>query len=390
MRLLINAESLQPPLTGIGNYTRHLLTEYAALADVPEVHGFRRLRLQSLTALLDEPDAPAPSRAARHQRRAALINLVASHSQLPYRLHRAFTHWRFGRCARKLPADTVYHEPNFILQPYTGPAVATIHDLSTFYHPEYHPKARVHFIERHLQQTLERAAHLITPSALVRAELIRDFALPSDKVTAIPLGTSAAFRPLPETGVKPVLARYGLAAGRYLLCVATREPRKNLAGLCRAYAGLPAALRQRYPLVLAGGSGWHEAAGQQALQTLLQHGEARQLGYVPEADLPALYSGAALFAFPSFYEGFGLPVLEAMACGTAVVTSAGTAMEEVAGEAALLVPAGEDGALRTALQDLLEDPDRRRQLADAGLNRAKEFSWTHCARAHMAVFAQLT
>jgi alpha-1,3-rhamnosyl/mannosyltransferase len=148
--------------------------------------------------------------------------------------------------------DYLFHSPNYFLPPFPGPAVATFHDLSVFRYPQFHPPARVELMRREIPKTLRRAAYLITDSEAIRREVIEFFSWPAERVTAVPLGVDAAFRPRAEAEVLPVVGRYGLTPGAYSLCVATIEPRKNIDNLLEAYARLPVTLRDRYPLVLAG------------------------------------------------------------------------------------------------------------------------------------------
>ena len=211
-----------------------------------------------------------------------------------------------------------------------------------------------------------------------------------NKVEAIPLGVDAAFAPQAPEALAPTLERLGLQPGAYLLCVATLEPRKNISRLIDAFLGLPAPVRTRYPLVLAGAPGWHGEALAERIRDLPRGGQVVQLGYVAQADLPALYAGARLFAFPALYEGFGLPVLEAMASGVPVVTSNCSSLPEVAGDAALLVNPEDTDALRLALAQGLEDDAWRSAARERGLARAAQRSWAQCVARTLALYRSLT
>lgn len=389
LQLLINAESLVPPLTGIGLYTRHLLEEYARFMLPGALHCFAGNRLAEPGECLSRIDNQAPQAVRARERRLSLLHRLADRTSLPYRLYQHRNRRAFRHAVRGLPSGTVYHEPNYVLKPFAGPAVPTIHDLSVFHYPQFHPKSRVRHLETHLPATLERAAHVITDSDLVRIELIDQFGLAPSRVSAIHLGVADRFAPVEGRELREVLARHRLEADGYILSVSTFEPRKNLAGLVEAFRALPRTLRQRFPLVLAGGRGWLSGDMAARLQRLQDRGEVRRLGYVPRDDLPALYSGARVFAFPSLYEGFGLPVLEAMACCTPVVTTRGTSMVEITGDAAELVPAGNTDALAKALQALLEDGEHCQRLGLAGRERSAQFTWNRCAELHLEVFRQV-
>lgn len=237
-----------------------------------------------------------------------------------------------------------------------------------------------------LPATLKHAQHIITPSLAVREQLLQHCGIAPERITATPLGVDPAYVPMAAQALEPVLGHWGLRPGGYTLCIATLEPRKNLDGLLDAWAQLPAAQRQRYPLVLAGAPGWGSERLLQRIQDLQRHGEVRHLGYVAESRLPALYAGARLFAFPALYEGFGLPVLEAMACGIPVVTSNSSSLPEVAGGAALLVAPEDTTALAQALQRGLEDEPWREQATAMGLQRAQQATWARCVSQTMAVY----
>ena len=273
--------------------------------------------------------------------------------------------------------DYLFHSPNYFLPPFDGAAVATVHDLSTVLYPEFHPATRVAFMNAELPKTLKRATHLVTDSEHVRAQVIEQFAWPADKVTAIALGVDARFHPRPQAVTQPILDLYGLQHGAYVLSVATIEPRKNIERLVQAHLALPQSLRLRYPLVLAGGAGWNSEALHQRIKALQGPG-LHYLNYVPQEHLYALYAGARVFAFPSIYEGFGLPVLEAMASGTPVLISDSPSLVEVAGGAAWAVNPLDVDDMHQGLANTLQDDAWRQGAVAAGLRNARELTWERC------------
>lgn len=381
MNILLGLESLAPPRTGIGRYTACLLREYLArrLAIAGLMHGQRIDQAQALAHLV------ADQRPAQDWRgplwRRALSHLPGIRSL-----------WQLTRSLRSLKLDlkgTLYHEPNYIAPRLDCPLVVTVHDLSHLRFPAWHPRARVRWLERHLPDTLARASKVITVSEFSRQEIVNLLGLPAAKVVAIPLGLEAHFQPQPEQRVQALVQAYGLQAQGYLLSVGTLEPRKNLSSLLAAYALLPPSLRRRFPLVLIGAKGWHSKHLWPKLSQLERRGEVRWLGYVNDAELPAWYSGAAAFVYLSCYEGFGLPVLEAMGCGAAVLTSQGSAMALWGGEAAMLVDPLAVEAIAGALQQLLEDQALTGQLRALGLKLAARFSWAQCAHQTLAVYAEV-
>lgn len=386
MELLINIESLRPPQTGIGTYTAGLLGEYQRQGMPQPIHVYRKgriLPLANISAVAEE--APSPDRTISN-RILPLLQGTAKAWNFPYLAWRRLDRAAFRRASRNFGEGVVYHEPNFILKPFAGPSVVTVHDLSHLRFPKFHPRARVSFLESHLEASLKRAEQIITVSDTIRRELIETFSLGTAKVSSIPLGVSERFRPVDSKQLAELESKYGLLSGRYVLCVATREPRKNLLTLFRAFESLPPTLRDRYKLVICGARGWHGDETDRHAARLSARGWLKQLGYVPRAALPALYSGAAVFAFPSIYEGFGLPVLEAMACGTPSVIGRDTAMAEFAGDSAAKCQPGEPGAVAEQLTRLLEDDSARHYCSGRALELARNYSWKRCAKDHLEVY----
>jgi alpha-1,3-rhamnosyl/mannosyltransferase len=379
MKIIVNGTPLLAPLTGIGQYIRHLFTamEQQALADVFMHCGLRiergvRLPTEGLSNTVHRAHAvfqrwvPYP----RTVRRLAERALFAYQSKLHLR-------------------DALYHEPNYVPMPFDGPLVLTICDMSCFDHPETHPIERVRLMQRDMPKALERADHILVISASSGQALQRWFDIPSEKISTTYLAADARFRPhSPDELAKP-LSELNLVADSYVLCVGTLEPRKNLGTLFAAYAGLPATLRRHYPLVVAGMSGWNTQELMRSAQVLIDKGELRLLGYVRDALIPPLYAGAAAVCFPSRYEGFGLPALEAMASGAAVLTSNKTSLPEVVGDAGLMVDPDDVDGMRNSLQHLLEDRGFAKTLSAKGLARAQTFSWERCARETTDVYKQV-
>ncbi|GEM_PF-43980 len=374
MKVILNVDAISAPLTGIGVYTRHLARGLAVHPAVEDLRLFSAYRWVS-----DSDQALAVNRKIATLRRIAPFKRLALEGYT--RLRAAL----FRRHATGY-ADHVLHSPNFVLMPFDGPGVATIHDLSWLRYPQYHPVERVRFLERHLPATLDRAAALIVDSATVRDELETVLGVDPRRVHVVPLGVDAIFHPRRDDELAPVLVRHGLVPRGYLLVVATLEPRKNLIRLVQAYAGRDARLRARLPLAVVGARGWLDDELGRALEPLERRGEVRRLGYVPEDDLAALHAGAAGFALPSLYEGFGLPVLEAMASGVPVLTSAGGALAEVAGDAALLVDPLDVDSIRTGLERLVGDVAWREAAARRGLGLAAGYAWSRCIEATLDVY----
>ena len=291
------------------------------------------------------------------------------------------------RIVREQALDVV-HYPNQFGGPFLPAAikrVATLHDLTPLLFPEHHPRTRVLAYRLLLRRSLRRATHVIVDAASTRTDLVARRLAAADAVTVVPLAASAAFRPAPPH--TDLARRYDLPR-RFVLSVGVLEPRKNYARLVAAVQRLRDA-GEDIGLVIAGRDGWHWENPLDAPAHADLRPHARLLRNLPEADLPALYRHATAFAYPSLYEGFGLPLLEAMASGVPVVTSNVSSMPEVVGDAALLVDPTDPAALTTALQRVLRDPALHTRLRTAGLQRAAEFSWERTARETLAVYERV-
>ncbi len=376
MRVILNVDAITAPLTGIGRYALELAHGLGRHALIDE------LRLYSAFRWVDDPaHALAANRTIAQLRRSLPFKTQALelYTRLRSALFRAHT--------RRL-RGYLLHTPNYILMPYDGPTATTVHDLSALNYPETHPVERVRFLERHLPRTLERASVVLTDSCFVADEIHQRLGVPRAKLRTVALGVDPVYRPRAADELSAPLAACGLAPGAYLLVVATQEPRKNLVRLVRAYAALPTALRTRTPLVIAGARGWLNRELERVLGPLEAAGSARRLGYVSEETLPLIYAGARAFAFPSVYEGFGLPVLEAMASGVPVLTSNVSSMPEVGADIALGVDPLDEDALRAGLERILDDDAWRADAITRGPLHARQFPWSRCVDETVAVYRE--
>lgn len=388
MKLIFAVDAIFPPLTGIGRYAYELATRLPLLQDLEEL---RYLGMWSWAGL---PESRGHSSGCTDELRITPPQWLAQ-----LRRHMATKTWAvevydvlsevWRRRLLLQGCGAVLHSPNYFLPAYDGPSVATVHDLSIHRFPETHPAARRRYFDRAFTRSLRRADALITDSEAVRQELIADYAVSPERVTAIHLGVDAAFRPHAQDELVPVLSRHGLRQSQYLLSVGTLEPRKRLGQLITAYADLPAHLRERYPLVLVGSSGWLNDQVQPLIERGRAQGWLRYLGYVPQTDLPALYAGARAFAMVSIYEGFGLPLAEAMASGVPVLTSNRSCMPEVVDGAALLANPDDVQEIRTRLVRLLEDDSWRTHAVAHGLRRAQQLTWERCLEQTANVYRSL-
>jgi alpha-1,3-rhamnosyl/mannosyltransferase len=337
-------------VTGIGRFLRGLLDEIA------------RSRPHLNTVALAGPAAPIP--------------VVAPHirvHRLPQRLPLYWDQVLLPRALREVGA-TVFFSP-YYKAPLAAPCptVVTIHDLIPLRFPAYsRGRWRLHAAAFRIWAALlaRRAAAVITDSEHSKLDLVSVLGLPPERVHAIPIGVGEEFRsgPAPEA-VASAVARYGIS-GQYLLTIGNFLPHKNLPRLVEAHQGLPATLRRRFTLVLAGTAARHGPAQSVEPLSLARPGVLLP-GFIAPEDLPLLYAGATALVCPSLAEGFGLPVLEAMACGTPVVCARAGALPEVAGDAALFVDPTDVESIAAGLQRILEDEPLRRDLGARGLARAR-------------------
>lgn len=376
VKVILSIDPIKYPMTGIGRYTFELVKYLSQTPAVEELRFFRGGRFSNAIS----PEIHTPTTA----------NMLRRHllkSQLAVSIHRWVTRRVKSRVLQKFD-NYIFHGPNFYLPPFGGPSVVTIHDISVYTWPHCHPSERVRYMQREIEFSLKHAAMLITVSEFTRREVVRHFNWPEDKVVAVPLASADEFRPRTAQELSRSLNSYNLDLGGYCLFAGTIEPRKNIAALLDAYETLSQAVRQRWPLILVGYKGWNSEALHARMAKAERAGWARYLGFVPAADLPLLFAGARLFVFPSLYEGFGLPVLEAMASGVPVVCSNSSSLPEVGASAAAYCEASDFDALRELIARGLEDEAWRASAREKGFARARLFSWERCARETVAVYQE--
>jgi alpha-1,3-rhamnosyl/mannosyltransferase len=275
----------------------------------------------------------------------------------------------------------IFHSSGLVRHPPRRPRLtATIHDMTCWLMPELHAAANLH-ADRGFATILRRADRLIAVSESTKADAVRTLGLAPEKITVIHPGIAAAFFDPSAEAIDAARARYGLRRP-FVLFIGTIEPRKNVGMLLDAYEALPAPVRREFDLVIAGPIGWAPA------EIIARVRRARYLGYVPEPDVAPLTAAATVFAFPSLYEGFGFPVAQAMAAGTAVITSRVASLPEITGDAALLIDPRSLTELRDSLSRLLLTPTLRAELAVRGRARARAFGWEECAARSLRFFQE--
>jgi glycosyltransferase involved in cell wall biosynthesis len=282
----------------------------------------------------------------------------------------------------------VLHAPDFVLPPTRAKRrIVTIHDLSYLVHPECALPSVARYLREAVPRSLARAHAVVADSQATKDDLVRLLSVPAHDVTVVYPGIGPQFRPLPPEATEPVRLRLGLPE-RFILFVSTIEPRKNLVRLVEAFRELITDRRigvanppiSDQQLVIAGRKGWLYEPVFEAIERHGLAGRVHVLDFVDDSDLPMVYNLADVFAYPSIYEGFGFPPLEALACGTVVVASDSSSLPEALGTAALLVPPAEVGAIATALERALGDEQLRALLRAAGPAQARQFEWDRAAR----------
>ena len=371
MHVGIDVSPLTLHPTGVGIYTRSLLRHLMALEQECVFSG--------LSSGLAEMDEEALRTLAHHR-----------HLHVPTRgVYRTWSLFGRPRADRLLGGVDLYHATNYFLPPVQrGGGVLTIYDLAFLRRPELCSPRIVGPFSRSVRRFATQADAVLTCSEATKRDLIELCGLGEEKITVAYGAVEEGFQPRDREEAKHFLAeRHGLETP-FVLFVSTIEPRKNVEGLVSAFASIAGDIP--HTLVLAGGTGWNAEGVDERIESLDLRDRVRRLGYIgSRTELPFLYSAADAFVFPSFYEGFGLPVLEAMACGCPVVVSNTSSLPEVAGEAGFYVNPEDIEAMASVLREVLTDEGLRAEAREKGLAQAQRFSWEETARTTMDLYQRL-
>lgn len=374
-KILIDAVSLLSPLTGIGRYTYEISLRLQKLSqDKYEFffnYGFisKELYGQNLNQTLKQQKA---------KKLQAFIKKSPFLKKITRTLYAFIA--KFHRVTYEL-----YWQPSFIPNPNikAKKVICTIHDFSFLLHPQWHPKERIEYLQTHLYLA-KKADHIITGSNFTKQEIIRYMQIPNEKISVIYHGVDhKLYKPYPQNELQETKAKYDLHE-KFLLFVGSIEPRKNLLTLLKAYNLFSEEQKKMIPLILVGFKGWEN---REIMQEIEKNGEyIRYLGYVSDEELAHLYNLCTLFIYPSLYEGFGLPPLEAMACGAVVVTSNIASLPEVCGDAALYIEPTNPQDIKDKITLVMESETLKKELSQKSLSQAVHFSWESAVEKHFEIF----
>lgn len=371
MRVGIDATAIPPQPMGAGRYILYLIQELVNLDTQFEYVVFAQSYLRS--HLNDQV------------REKIQIRWIKNMSPA-YRL--IWEQTAFLNLIRQMKLDLL-HSPHYTM-PLNSPVpcVVTFHDMSFFIHPQKHTFSKRYFFPWIMERSSRKAEIIITDSESTRRDAIRFLGIDPEKITTVHLGYQEIFRKITDLDrLSSVRRKYQLPQ-RYIYYAGNIEPRKNVHLLLSAFERL---VEEGFPhhLVLTGGLGWMYEDVLAQINNMRAQDRVHRVGHVPSIDLPAIYNLAEVFVYPSAYEGFGLPPLEGMACGTPVITSNISSMPEFVGDAGLLIPPNDEAALFQAIKRVLDDGELRQKLQKAGPKRAAEFTWKHTAEKTQNIYQQV-
>ena len=371
MKIMIDARSVDIRQSGVGNYVTHLIK---GLNAVDRKHQYALMITTTQRGHL--PDDLK-----------AFENYAVPFSNENHVLGDPWEFFLLPGSLRNRGVD-LFHGPAFMAPPFHRGfrSIATIHDLVAFHHPQTIPTKYAYYMRFLIGLMIRKATCIITDTKVIRQEIIDEFHVSQERVFAVPIAVSDLFRPVTDPArIRHIKERFGIKK-HYFLHVGNIEPRKNLTSLFLAFRRIREKIRKDYQLVVVGKKGWLYG---DIFETLRESGLTDDVvftGYVREEDIPVLYSGAEFFVFPSLYEGFGLPVLEAMRCGTPVLTSHVSSMPEVAGEAALYVDPCSVEDISEKVLKLAYDDTLKARLREKGFIQASKFTWEKTARETLKVY----
>jgi alpha-1,3-rhamnosyl/mannosyltransferase len=394
MRVVIGANSMSGRLTGIGYYTKNLIESLARREEIEDLriirHGLLSEKIDSYLSSSGVNDTPdLVNQRPTGDNLFGRLRPIAAKSRILVEIYDLINSLSSGRSLRKYGLNDIFHASDFQYARFPGRKIVTVHDLSTIKYPQYHPPSRVAYVNRHIQRAIDHADHIVTVSDFIKREMNELLGVPEERITTIYLGADQGFSPVSqEDFIDRSIS--SLEYKQYFIFVSTVEPRKNLARLLEVYRSyLDIEGDSALPLVVVGLPGWNSSAIHRELSKLNHSNRVNYLGYVEIHQLQLLLAGARALLFPSLYEGFGLPALEAMKSGTAVLTSRDSAMSEICRGAALHVSPYDDDEILAAVIQLQQNGNLVDSLVARGLAIAAEYSWDKCALETVALYRRV-
>lgn len=368
IKLILGGDPLIGKPTGIGNYTANLYSELATLADFKEIRLFshtgwvsgqeNRRKFGHANQLCEGDDfatqVPPPMITSPLDKFVQKLSFSTLAVWAYLNIHSKYRRIRLSPYAR----SHIFHSPNFMLPEFGGKRLVTVHDLSVLKYPDFHPLARVKLVEKMLLRTIDSDAKLIAVSQEVGRELEHDLGVTPCRISVVPNGIPARLQFYSPASIGDL----GLSAGKFFLSVATLEPRKNILRLCEAYVLAREKYAVDWPIIFTGAAGWKSSTEHAAIKSLESRGWAKYLEYATLATLVSLYKNASALMFPSLYEGFGLPIIEAQAFGCRVVTSNRRPMSDLAASPDLLVNPEDVDDIAAGFREIYETPQKQNEM----------------------------
>jgi glycosyltransferase involved in cell wall biosynthesis len=377
MRIGIDITSALTQGGGIGRYTRELIH---TLVDIDQENQYQLF-------------------SAKPPKNFPVANPVPQHAHVtfcPTNIDERWLYRLWYRLRLPLPVQLLtgsldlFHSPDFVLPPVSGgiPTIVTVHDLSFLHYPDTFPPKLVDYLQRVVPWSIGRSTHVLADSVATRDDLVNLWHVPENKISVLYCGVHEQFQPITDSEkITTVRAKYNLGESPYILSVGTVQPRKNYKMLIQAFK--PVAEKMPHHLIIGGGKGWLYDGMLAEIERLGLNGRVHFIGFVDDEDLPTLYSAAALFVLPSLYEGFGIPLLEAMACGVPIISSNASSLPEVVGETAVLLSPLRPNAWTAAMLQLLNSANQRSKLVAGGFRQVQQFTWDQAARQLLNLYSAL-
>lgn len=374
LKILIDAQPLIGQLTGIGNYVKGL-TE--GLSSLPKnTYSYELVAFDFMSK-----SSQASTTNTLKFRKIRYLPVQLFNRLLRYGLMPPLDLF-FGK--------KIYFFANFVRWPLLfSKSIVVIYDLAYLHHPEYLAESNRRFMSSRVPDSIRKADHVVAISENTRQELMKAYNIPKNQTSIVyPAINHSHYKPQPKQIVTKVHEKLSIKPN-YLLFVGTLEPRKNIVGLIEAFVALPNDIKAKHQLVIVGGRGWKDKTIANSLEQHEQE-NINYVGYVSDEDMPAVYSGAALFVYPTYYEGFGMPVLESMACGAPVLCAKNSSLPEVLGSAGVYFDASNTKELTKKMKTLLNNKAKLNELSKKGLERAANFSWQKSAAQLQEVFEKVS